>query len=85
MKKVSGYFTRSDPKASKVGADTVLAGRRFHSRTVLGKKEFDIIWSLIRSWFDTSAVFDLAPSRKTCCFLLYRNDCIHLLMLPPTP
>ena len=35
-------------KASKVGADTVLAGRRFHSRTVLGKKEFDSIWSLLR-------------------------------------
>ena len=50
MKKVSGYSTRSDLKASKVGADTVLAGRTFHSRTVLGKKEFDSIWSLIRSW-----------------------------------
>ena len=49
MKKVSGYSTRSDLKASKVGADTVLAGRRFHSRTVLWK-EFDSIWSLIRSW-----------------------------------
>ena len=46
MKKVSGYSTR---KASKVGADTVLAGRRVHSLTVLGK-EFDSIWSLIRSW-----------------------------------
>ena len=50
MKKVSGYSTKSDLKASKVGADTVLAGRTFHSRTVLGKKEFDSIWSLIRSW-----------------------------------
>ena len=50
MKKVSGYSTKSHLKASKVGADTVLAGRRFHSRTVLGKKEFDSIWSLIRSW-----------------------------------
>ena len=49
MKRVSGYCTRSDLKASKVGADTVLAGRRFHSRTVRGK-EFDSIWSLIRFW-----------------------------------
>ena len=38
MKKVSGYSTKSDLKASKVGADTVLAGRRFHSRTVLGEE-----------------------------------------------
>ena len=54
MKKVSGYSTwaLSDLKASKVGANTVLAGRRFHSRTVPGKKEFDSIWSLIRSWND---------------------------------
>ena len=50
MKKVSGYSTSSDLKASKVGADTVLAGRRFHSRTVRGKKEFNSILSSIRSW-----------------------------------
>ena len=50
MKRVSGYSNKSDLKTSKVGADTVLAGRTFHSRTVLGKKEFDSIWSLIRSW-----------------------------------
>ena len=50
MKRVSGYSTKSDLKASKVGADTVLAGRRVHSRTVLEKKEFDSIWPLIRSW-----------------------------------
>ena len=50
MTKVSGYSNRSDLKASKVGADTVLSGRRFHCRTILGKKEFDSIWSLIRSW-----------------------------------
>ena len=37
-------------KASKVGAYTVLAGRIFHFRTVLEKKEFDSICSLIRSW-----------------------------------
>ena len=38
----------SDEESVRYG--TVLAGRRFHSRTVRGKKEFDSIGSLIRSW-----------------------------------
>ena len=33
---VSGYSTRSDLKAPRVGADTVLAGRMFHSCIFLG-------------------------------------------------
>jgi len=37
---VSGYSTRSDLKASRVDADTVLAGRMFHSSIILGKYEF---------------------------------------------
>ena len=47
---VSGYSARSDLKPSRVAADAALAGRRFQSLTVLGKKEFASIWSFIRSW-----------------------------------
>ena len=70
MKKVSGYSTRSDPKAC---TDTVLAGRRFHSRTVPGKKEFDSIWSLIRSW---NVVFWYARRRfGGTCLRWCLHDC----------
>jgi len=52
VEKVSGYSTMSDLKASSVGADTVLAGRMFHSLSliVIGTYEFGSTWSVYLSW-----------------------------------
>ena len=52
VEKVSGYSTMSDLKASRVGTDTVLAGRTFHSLSliVIGTYEFGSTWSVNLSW-----------------------------------
>ena len=47
---MSGYSIRSDLKASRVGADTVLAGRMFHSLLSSGKYEFASTWSVNHTW-----------------------------------
>ena len=40
VRKVSGYSTKSDVKASRVCADAVLAGGMFHSCIVLGRRNY---------------------------------------------
>ena len=47
---MSSNSTRSALNASRVGADTVLAGRTFHHRIVLWKNEFASTWSVNFSW-----------------------------------
>ena len=73
---VSGYSTRSDLKAARLGADSFLAGRTFHSRIVFGKKR--VRQYLVSKYFLEQPVLAsgscIAAIYKTACIGAYKID-----------